>query len=149
MNWITPFCTCIDTGQCPHDGKTISDILPSKETWLKKCWQRVCIYIALAVYVAYDVTVSFFTIVFGLYMEIVVSIFKPKHLKGDYSGFVYIDNVNQEFNGFLFYFIFYSIHILVCSKTVSKWRIYLHAKTFKLKLKMSSFIFRRQPLVMK
>ena len=38
-------------------------------------------------------------------MEIVVSIFKPKHLKGDYSGFVYIDNVNQEFNGF-FCFVF-------------------------------------------
>ena len=82
------------------------------------------IYISLAVYVAYDVTVSFFTIVFGLYIEIVVSIFKPKHLKGVDSGFVYNDNVNQEFNVFLFVclfvFCFYSIHILVCSKTVSK-----------------------------
>ena len=81
------------------------------------------------------------------------SIFKPKHLKGDDSELVYIDSVNQEFNGFffllLFVFSFYSIHILFCIKTISKWRIYLHAKTFKLKLKMWSFIFRRQPLVTK
>ena len=61
----------------------------------------IYVYIALAVYVAYDVTVSFFTIVFGLYVEIVVSIFKPKHLKGDDSGLVYSDNVNQEFNVFV------------------------------------------------
>ena len=32
----------------------------------------IYVYIALAVYVAYDVTVSFFTIVFGLYIEIIV-----------------------------------------------------------------------------
>ena len=37
----------------------------------------IYIYISLAVYVAYDVTVSFFTIVFGLNIEIVVSIVKP------------------------------------------------------------------------
>ena len=67
----------------------------------------IYIYISLAVYVAYDVTVSFFTIVFGLNIEIVVSIFKPTHLKGVDSGFVYNDNVNQEFNVFLFVCLFF------------------------------------------
>ena len=118
-------------------------------------WRNVdseYIYIALAVYVAYDVTVSFFTIVFGLYIEIIVLFLNQNTWREMTLSLFTLTAWTRNLMGvllLLFVFCFYRIHILFCIKTISKWRIYLHAKTFKLKLKMSSFIFRRQPLVTK
>ena len=129
--------------ECPHDGNKKSETLPSKEIWLKKCWKWVYIYCSCSICCIWCHCFVFYHY-FGYLHKKKLFLFLNQNTWREMTLGLFTLTTwtsNFCFNYFLVSTSLFAVKQFQNDEYICKLP---HAKTFKLKLKMSSFIFRWQ-----